>query len=94
MTGVQTCALPISDLGQRPASAGPAFDLAFLDPPYRKGLGERALSSLAAGGWLEPGALVMFERGADEPDPELPGFELLDGRDYGAARVLFLRRSG
>src|SRR6201987_3837079 len=40
-----------TDLGTRPGSAGPAFDLAFLDPPYAKGLGERALSVLAAGGW-------------------------------------------
>lgn len=82
-----------TDLGQRPASAGPAFDLAFLDPPYGKGLGERALAALAEGGWLEPGAVVVYERGADEPDPELAGFERLDSRDYGAARVLFLRKA-
>ena len=37
------------------------------------------------------GAVVVFERGSDEPDPELPGYERLDARDYGAARVLFLR---
>lgn len=77
-------------LGQRPASAGPAFDLAFLDPPYRKGLGERALAALAEGGWLEPGAVAVFERAADEPDPALAGWDVLDARDYGAARVLFL----
>ena len=80
-----------TDLGRRPASTGPAFDLAFLDPPYDRGLGERALAGLAAGGWLAPGALAVFERGADEADPDLPGFERLDARDYGAARVLFLR---
>ena len=81
-------------LGQRPASAGPPFDLAFLDPPYGKGLGERTLAELAQHGWLAPGAAVVFERGSDEPDPELPGYELLDARDYGAARVLFLRLQG
>jgi 16S rRNA (guanine966-N2)-methyltransferase len=83
-----------TDLGVRPASAGPAFDLAFLDPPYRKGLGEAALAKLGAGGWLQPGALVVFERASDEPDPELPGYEQLDARDYGAARVLFLKFAG
>ena len=80
-----------TDLGARPASAGPAFDLAFLDPPYGKGLGERALAALAQGRWLEPGAIAVFERGADEPDPALEGFETVDARTYGAARVLFLR---
>jgi 16S rRNA (guanine966-N2)-methyltransferase len=81
-----------TDLGTRPGSAGEAFDLAFLDPPYRKGLGERALAKLAEGGWLAPGATVVFERGTDEPGFEVAGFEVLDERTYGAARVWFLRR--
>ena len=80
-----------TDLGTRPGADGPAFDLAFLDPPYGKGLGETALGKLAAGGWLADGAVVMFERGGDEPDFEIAGFETLDARDYGAARVHFLK---
>jgi 16S rRNA (guanine966-N2)-methyltransferase len=89
-----------TDLGLRPAADGPAFDLAFLDPPYAKGrpytknLGETALEKLAAGGWLSAGAIVVFERGAGEADVSVPGFEVLDTRDYGAARVHFLRFSG
>lgn len=82
-----------TSLGVRPGADGPAFDLAFLDPPYAKGLGEIALARLAEGGWLAPGALVVFERGVDEPDFEVAGFERLDARDYGAARVHFLRWS-
>jgi len=82
-----------TSLGVRPGADGPAFDLAFLDPPYAKGLGEIALARLAEGGWLAPGALVVFERGVDEPDFEVAGFEKLDARDYGAARVHFLRWS-
>ncbi|MBI1199652.1 MAG: 16S rRNA (guanine(966)-N(2))-methyltransferase RsmD [Phenylobacterium sp.] len=80
-----------SDLGVRPGADGPAFDLAFLDPPYAKGLGEQALERLAKGGWLADGAIVVFERGAGEPDFEAEGYERLDARDYGAARVHFLR---
>jgi 16S rRNA (guanine966-N2)-methyltransferase len=82
-----------TDLGARPASAGPPFDLCFLDPPYARGLGERALIGLKDGGWLAPGAVVVFERGVEEPDPETPSYERLDSRDYGAARVHFLRFS-
>ncbi|NJC42185.1 16S rRNA (guanine966-N2)-methyltransferase [Brevundimonas alba] len=81
------------DLGVRPGSDGEAFDLAFLDPPYRKGLGEQTLARLLEGNWLRPGAVVVFERGSDEPEIDTPGYERLDARDYGAARVLFLRVS-
>lgn len=82
-----------TDLGVRPGSDGEAFDLAFLDPPYRKGLGEQTLLRLLEGNWLRPGAVVVFERGSDEPEIETPGYDRLDARDYGAARVLFLRAS-
>ena len=82
-----------TDLGVRPGSDGEAFDIAFLDPPYGKGLGEQALLRLLEGDWLKPGAVVVFERGSDEPEIDTPGYERLDARDYGAARVLFLRRA-
>ena len=83
-----------TDLGVRPGADGPAFDLAFLDPPYGKGLGEVALAKLAAGGWLEPGAIMVFERGSDEAAFAAAGFEVLDARKYGAATVHFLRYAG
>jgi len=82
-----------TDLGPRPGSAGEAFTLAFLDPPYAKGLGEQTLARLLEGDWLAPGAIVVFERGSDEPEIDTPGYERLDARDYGAARVLFLKAS-
>src|SRR6516162_338949 len=42
-----------------------AFGLVFLDPPYRKGLAEKALASLRDGGWLAPEALVIVEEAED-----------------------------
>ena len=77
-------------LAARPASE-PPFDLAFLDPPYAKGLGEAALVALKVGGWLADGATVIFERGAGEPELEAPGFDVLDQRRYGAAKLVVLR---
>jgi 16S rRNA (guanine966-N2)-methyltransferase len=82
-----------TDLGAKPAADGEPFDLAFLDPPYAKGLGEKALAGLAHGGWLKPGAIVVFERGRGEADLASDLVEALDARDYGAARVHFLRYS-
>lgn len=82
-----------TDMGPRPGSTGDAFTLAFLDPPYAKGLGEQTLARLLEGDWLAPGAIVVFERGSDEPEIDTPGYDRLDARDYGAARVLFLKRA-
>lgn len=82
-----------TDLGPRPAGLGALFDLAFLDPPYRKGLIEPALASLAVGGWLAETAFAVVETAADEaPEPE--GWEIVDRRGHGAAAVHMLRRSG
>ena len=83
-----------TDLGVKPGADGPAFDLVFLDPPYAKGFGEIALAKLAEGGWLAPGAVVVFERGVSEGALDVPEFTVLDARDYGAARVNFLRFDG
>ncbi|MDB5438167.1 MAG: methyltransferase [Caulobacteraceae bacterium] len=83
-----------TDLGLKPAADGAPFDLAFLDPPYRKSLAEKALASLAAGGWLAPGALAVVERAADEPLVAPEGFEPVDDRSWGAARIQFLRAAG
>src|SRR5690606_76421 len=55
-----------TDLGVKPAGLGEPFDLVFLDPPYHKGLGERALARLSEGGWTTDDALIVFECAADE----------------------------
>lgn len=67
------------------------FTLAFLDPPYGKGLGERALKALADGGWLPPGAVAVLEEraGADIALPR--GFTEIDRRTYGDTLILLAR---
>lgn len=79
-----------TDLGVKPAGLASPFDLVFLDPPYGKGLGEAAIARLAPGGWITPGALLVFEHGADEII-ETPSLTLLDSRTYGATAFKFLR---
>jgi 16S rRNA (guanine966-N2)-methyltransferase len=74
-----------------PSPHGRTFDLAFLDPPYGQGLNEAALTALAANDWLSPEAVVVVERGADEPALKSDDFDILDSRAWGAARVTFLR---
>jgi len=75
----------------QPASSGGACGLAFLDPPYRSGLGARALAALARVGWLAPGAVCIVEIAAKEDLEAVPDFTALDERRYGAAKLIFLR---
>ena len=77
--------------GLGPAAQMGHYDLAFLDPPYDKGLAERALTSLAAGGWLKPGAIAVVEERADVALAWPPAFTLLDERTYGDTKVSFAR---
>ncbi|MEP2706953.1 MAG: 16S rRNA (guanine(966)-N(2))-methyltransferase RsmD [Roseibium sp.] len=66
------------------------FDLLFADPPYGKGLGEKALVSAASGGWLKEGTLCVLEEraGVDVNIPE--GFSELDRRETGDSQIIFL----
>lgn len=70
------------------------FDLAFLDPPYGKGLGEAALASLADGGWLSPGARLVLEERAGVEVAVPPPFRITDRREIGDTQVLFLACDG
>ncbi|MFQ5764986.1 MAG: RsmD family RNA methyltransferase, partial [Rhodospirillales bacterium] len=74
-----------------PLAAKAPAALAFLDPPYRSGLAPEALTGLTTRGWLVPGALSVVEVAAKEPLEPLRGFETMDERTWGAARLVFLR---
>ena len=63
---------------------------AFLDPPYRSGLAASALARLAAGGWLDDGAVAVVEHRTRETLAPPAGFALLDARRYGATQLVFL----
>lgn len=81
-----------TDLGDKPAGVGAPFTLAFLDPPYHKGLVQPALDGLISGGWLSDDAIAMVETGSDEA-LMFSGWSVIDTRDFGAARVQFLKRA-
>jgi len=82
------------DVLHPPAETGGACDLVLLDPPYGQGLAAPALSALAAAGWLAPGALVSVELIKGEEVTPPPGFEALDQRSYGKARLVILEAPG
>jgi 16S rRNA (guanine966-N2)-methyltransferase len=77
-----------------PAGAVAPFALAFLDPPYGKGLGERALTSLGGGGWLLPGAVAVIEERVNAEVALPREFTEIDRRTYGDTQVVLARFEG
>jgi 16S rRNA (guanine966-N2)-methyltransferase len=67
------------------------FTLAFVDAPYRQGLGETALASARAGGWLLPNGLAVLEEDEKVEVAPIAGFERLDRRVIGESQLVFLR---
>jgi len=75
------------------ARLGPArraYDLVFLDPPYRSGLATPTLAGLLDG-WLAPVAGIVVELAAKDSLEVPDGYALEQERRYGAARFMFLR---
>ncbi len=67
------------------------FDLVFCDPPYGGGLGERALASARAGGWLVSGAVCVLEETRDAAVQTPEGLEFLERRAAGGSQLVFLK---
>ena len=70
---------------------GETYDLIFLDPPYGKSLGDKAVVAARDGGWLAGDALIVWEEGSQQVAPH--GFVMLDARKYGDTWVHILRLS-
>ena len=67
------------------------FSLVFLDPPYGKGLAEKALASARDGGWLTGDALIVVEEAADAGFKAPDGFDEVERRSYDDTEFVFLR---
>lgn len=81
-----------TDLG--PAGNMQPYDVAFLDPPYGKGLGEKALATLATGGWLVADALCVLEERKGVAIDVPAAYEVIDQREWGDTQAVLLRFAG
>ncbi|SPJ23069.1 16S rRNA (guanine(966)-N(2))-methyltransferase RsmD [Palleronia abyssalis] len=66
-----------------------AFDLVFLDPPYRMGLGEKAVAAALKGGWIAKDALIVWEEASEVALP--PDLVREDARRYGDTWITLAR---
>lgn len=74
-----------------PAHPMEPFSLVFIDPPYGKGLADKALASLREGGWLAPDALVVIEEATAAAFAVPEGYEELERRAYDDTEFVFLK---
>jgi 16S rRNA (guanine966-N2)-methyltransferase len=74
-----------------PAHPMEPFSLVFLDPPYGKGLADKALTSLREGGWLASDALVVVEEATAAAFAAPDGYQELERRAYDDTEFVFLR---
>ncbi len=65
------------------------FNLIFADPPYGKGLGEKAMTESLKGGWLAQKALFILEEEKRSEIVPVEGFSLFDTREYGNTILYF-----
>ncbi|MEJ6404616.1 16S rRNA (guanine(966)-N(2))-methyltransferase RsmD [Yoonia sp. 2307UL14-13] len=70
---------------------GTPCKLVFLDPPYGKGLGQKALKSATENGWIADDALIVWEESQPQIAPQ--GFQTADQRRYGDTWITFLQRA-
>jgi 16S rRNA (guanine966-N2)-methyltransferase len=67
------------------------FSLVFLDPPYGKGLGEKALTSAREGGWVTDDALIVVEEAVDAGFKAPEAFEEIERRRYDDTEFVILK---
>lgn len=67
------------------------FNLIFLDPPYNKELGEKALNSAIEGGWFADEALIILEESKSATITWPENIELLDEKTYGDTTLYYTK---
>ncbi len=78
------------DAARLPPNPADPCSLVFLDPPYGKGLGQKALFAALEGAWIADDALIVWEESSPMEPP--PGFVRHDARRYGDTHITLMWR--
>ena len=80
---------------ERLSSEGEAFDLAFLDPPYREGLSEDAVKRLFEARLILPGGTVVLEHAAELPPKDAAGvYRVVRTKRFGKCGYSLIEEDG
>lgn len=90
--GVEKSSIIMAADALRPPKASRPCQLAFLAPPYQKGLILPALLALDKAGWLDEHPLIIAETAKKEALELSPEFTTLFSRYYGIAALHFVLR--
>ena len=71
----------------------PPFNLVFADPPYGKGLGEKALRSALDNAWLSEQAICVLEEATKSEIGPIDGLTEMGRRTYGDTQLIICRRT-
>ncbi len=86
--------LPVSvSAGLKRLSGQGAFDIVFMDPPYRKGLDEEALRQLSGSDLITPETLLIVEAPLDQDLRPLEdaGYRIVRRKEYKTNQHVFLQ---
>lgn len=79
----------------RLAAEGAAFDLAFLDPPYREGISGHAVLLLFEKRLIRTGGVVVLEHAAELPPLDAPGvYRVAKTKRFGKCGYSLLEEDG
>ncbi len=67
------------------------FNLVFADPPYKKGLAEKAIAALHKGEWLTRDTIVIIEEDISATLSDIEGCQLIDQRKFGETKMSFYK---
>jgi len=81
----------LSSLGAKKA----AFDIIFIDPPYRMGLEKEALTLISRYGLLKDDGLIIVESSVETPFDYLEdiGLTCVRNKEYGSNKHIFIEKS-
>ena len=64
------------------------FEIIFMDPPYGKGLGEKAFKNILSGKWAMKNSLIVWEESAEVSN--IDNGKILETRKYGETVLSFV----